>query len=247
MSEEERDGRFTMQSPIFCWFNFKLNSDLRLFLHLFPTISNPTGSHWALSLPALSFQFPVPLSLCCCLHSHSRSRSAQFVFWGRTLMESNEMTLIAEGHCSHACPSPAFPSLPSLFCSVHAEDHRDAYSLVSVSVAVPGCICICCSGCIWIWVVVVVRRRCLVDWLVTIQLMRLRAREFWIRIQARLLFQCWLANYRNFCMKLDYFKIVTNKLIAHYAQTATWHSPLFALFCFFLLWLLWLLLPSRWE
>lgn len=130
---------------------------------------------------------------------------------------------------------PALPlhSLPSPPCSVQSTQKIIAtHIIVSVSVAVPGCICICCSGCIWIWVVVVVRRRCLVDWLVTIQLMRLRAREFWIRIQARLLFQCWLANYRNFCMKLDYFKIVTNKLIAHYAQTATWHSPLFALYFF---------------
>lgn len=123
-----------MQSPIFCWFHFKLNSDLRLFLHLFPTLSNPTGSHWALSLPALSFQFPVPLSLCCCLHSHSRSRSAQFVFWGRTLMESNEMTLIAEGHCSHACPSLPLPSLP---CPVLFSPRRRSSRRIFT------CICIC--------------------------------------------------------------------------------------------------------
>lgn len=135
---------------------------------------------------------------------------------------------------------PLLPSHPRLAlpCSVLFGPRRRSTQRIFT------CICIC--SCAWLYLYLLVRLyldlgrgRCassLFGWLglVTIQLMRLRAREFWIRIQARLLFQCWLANYRNFCMKLDYFKIVTNKLIAHYAQTATWHSPLFALyFAFF--------------
>lgn len=145
-------------------------------------------------------------------------------------MESNEMTLIAEGHCtrfhittppSRSLPQPHYQPQQSLHSPAALtpvprsgrRSTRRRFTSVSVAVAtyISGHICvsdcICCSGCIWIWVVVVVRRSWLacynsdafiLRFYASILPVRSAREQFSSRRSVGLLFQCWLANYRNF-------------------------------------------------
>lgn len=137
-------------------------------VYIFPRIFPTSKSNWvtvdtiiASSLfSVFCFLFSVPSSqfhfrFIVLPHWVAVRSSYQFAFWGRTLMESNEMTLIAEGHCTRfhistpAALSPRRRSTRRIFACI--------CSWISGNICVSYCICICCSGCIWIWVVVVVR------------------------------------------------------------------------------------------